>query len=90
MSQPAAQSVPGALRTWFVVHFVADILFAVPLFVAPRGLLTLLGWTEVDPLSTRMVAAALFGIGIQSLLGRHEGVEAFRAMLNLTKVHSAR
>lgn len=75
--------VPSALRTWFVVHFVADVVFAVPLFVAPRAFLMLLGWTEVDPLATRMVAAALFGIGIQSFIGRNEGVEAFRGMLNL-------
>jgi len=75
--------VPSALRTWFVIHFVADVVFALPLFVAPRAFLELLGWHEVDPLATRMVAAALFGIGIQSYLGRNEGAEAFRGMLNL-------
>ncbi len=86
---PPSVEVPAALRNWFVVHFVADLAFAVPLFVAPRAMLTLLGWTEVDPLATRMVAAALFGIGIQSLLGRRDGREAFRGMLNLKIIWSS-
>ena len=76
-------SLPKTLRWWFVVHFVADVLFAVPLFLAPRAFLGALGWTAVDPVATRLVAAALFGIGIQSLLGRDESPATFRAMLNL-------
>ena len=80
---------PPSLRTWFVAHFVADVLFAVPLFVAPRAFLGLLGWSCVDPISTRLVAAALFGIGVQSLLGRRDTPETFRAMLNLKIIWSA-
>ena len=83
------ETVPPGLRTWFAIHFAADLVFAVPLFVAPRAFLTLLGWREVDPLATRMVAAALFGIGIQSLLGRKEGAEAFRGLLNLKIIWSS-
>ena len=75
--------VPSSLRCWFVVHFVADIAFALPLFLAPQWTLTLLGWRAVDPIATRLVAAALFGIGIQSLLGRDEDAATFRALLNL-------
>jgi hypothetical protein len=82
-------SVPSSLRTWFVAHFVADIIFAVPLFVAPGAFLGFLGWSSVDPIATRLVAAALFGIGIQSLLGRNETAETFRAMLNLKIIWSA-
>ena len=82
-------TVPRSLRTWFVVHFWADLAFALPLFLAPERFLTLLGWRCVDPLATRLVAAALFGIGIQSLLGRDEGVETFRAMLRLKVIWSA-
>ena len=81
--------VPRALRAWFVVHFWADIAVAVPLFVAPRWFLTLFGWTAVDPSTARLVAAALFGIGIQSLLGRGETRETYRAMLNLKVIWSA-
>jgi len=54
--------VPSSLRTWFVVHSIADIAFALPLFLAPHWTLTLLGWHAVDPIATRLVAAALFGI----------------------------
>lgn len=81
--------VANSLRTWFVIHFVVDILFAVPLLVAPEAFLTFLGWTTVDPYATRMVGAALAGIGIESYLGRNAGVESFQGMLNLKIVWSA-
>jgi hypothetical protein len=83
------QTVPPALRTWFVVHFFADVLFAIPLMFAPELTLTLFGWETIDPLMTRVVAAALFGIGIESWLGRDAGAEAYRGMLNLKIIWSA-
>lgn len=70
------------------MHCVIDLLIAVPLLVAPRAVLNLLGWTEVDEAMSRVVAAALFGIGIQSGLGRNEGADVFRAMLNLKVIWS--
>jgi hypothetical protein len=73
----------------FVVHFWADVLAAVPLFVAPQQVLGLLGWASVDPLATRIVAAALFGIGIESYLGRNAARASFREMLNLKVIWSA-
>ena len=81
--------VPNSLRRWFVVHFVADIAFAVPLFLAPEGTLALFGWTRIDPVATRMVAAALAGIGGESLLMRNGSLDAFRAMLGLKCIWSA-
>ena len=80
--------VSDRLRFWFVVHFVVDMLFAVPLFIAPEWMLTLFGWQNVDPLTSRMVAAALFGIGIESFLGRYAQVDVFRGMLNLKLIWS--
>ena len=80
--------VPRALRRWFVVHFVVDILFAAPLLVAPVTRLHALGWVSVDPISARMVGAALAGIGIESLLCRNDSIEAFRSMLRLKSVWS--
>lgn len=82
------RDVPSSLRTWFVVHFVADMLAAVPLMVAPRYFMELVGWQSVDPVTTRLVAAALFGIGIESLLGRNADRATFRAMLNLKIIWS--
>jgi hypothetical protein len=80
--------VSPALRRWFVVHFVADLLFAIPLFVAPTAFLTAVGFQVVDPFTARISAAALFGVGIESWLGRNAGAEAFLAMLNLKVIWS--
>ena len=82
-------TVPLALRNWFVVHFALDVVFAVPLLLAPEWLLPRLGWLFVDPVTSRLVGAALMGIGVQSLLGRNAGAEVFRAMLNLKIIWSA-
>jgi len=75
--------VPRSLRTWFVVHFALDFIFAVPLIFIPELFLSALGWTTVDPIMSRLVGAALMAIGVESLLGRNEGTDAYRAMLNL-------
>lgn len=81
--------VPSALRTWFIIHFVVDILFAIPLFIFPQEFLSLLEWDPIDPLATRIVAAALFGIGIESWLGRNANLETYKNMLNLKIIWSA-
>lgn len=78
-----ADYIPHSLRTWFVIHFAADMLFGLPLLFFPRSLLPLLGWTTYDPMTSRLVGAALMGIGLESLLGRNASAETFRAMLNL-------
>jgi hypothetical protein len=76
-------AVPAGLRTWFVIHFAADMLFGLPLLLAPVWLLSLFGWQIIDPFTARLVGAALMGIGGESLLGRNAGPETFKAMLNL-------
>ena len=58
--------VPSSLRVWFVIHFVLDFIFAAPLLVAPKFMLTLFGWSTIDPLASRLVGAALMGIGGES------------------------
>ena len=82
-------SLPKSLRAWFVVHFAADMLFGIPLLFFPRPLLGLLGWATYDPLTARLVGAALMGIGLESLLGRNASAETFRAMLNLKIIWSS-
>jgi hypothetical protein len=84
-----AGTVPKGLRTWFMIHFVVDMLFAIPLMIAPLATLTLFGWETIDPFTTRIVAAALFGIGIESWLGRDSGSETYLAMLNLKVIWSS-
>lgn len=80
--------LPKGLRFWFVVHFIADIIFAIPLLLFPVETLQFFGWTQIDPLATRLVGAALMGIGTESLLGRNASLEVFRAMLNLKIIWS--
>ncbi len=75
--------VPKSLRTWFVIHFIADFLFAIPLLIAPVWMLSLFGWQSFDPFAERLVGAALLGIGGVSLLERNASADAFRAMLNM-------
>lgn len=81
-------AVPNSLRTWFVIHFIIDIAIAIPLMFAPVFLLKQFGWETVDPVTARLVAAALFGIGIESYLGRNAGIEAYQGMLNLKIIWS--
>jgi hypothetical protein len=81
-------SVPKALKVWFIIHFVVDVLFAIPLLIIPELFLGLLGWERVDTIAARIVAAALFGIGIESFIGRNSSVEAFKGMLNLKVIWS--
>ncbi len=57
--------------------------------MAPEPLLRFFGWHEVDPIATRLFAAALLSIGGQSLLGRNGSVSEFRAMLNLKLIWAA-
>jgi len=80
--------VPKSLRFWFVIHFVIDFIFAVPLLVAPVWLLTLFGFNNPDPFTARLVGAALLGIGGESLLGWEGSIDLFRAMLNLKIIWS--
>ena len=75
--------IPRCLRIWFVIHFVADVLFAIPLLFFPRPLLDFFGWGVYDPILARLVGAVLMGIGVESLLGRNADADTFRAMLNL-------
>ena len=75
--------IPSTLRTWFIIHFFADVIFGLPLLFAPNIFLPFFGWTTYDPVTSRLVGAALMGIGIESLLGRNASIETYRAMLNL-------
>lgn len=81
-------NVPDLLKKWFVIHCIADLLFAIPLFLIPVAFLSFFGWQIIDPFATRIVAAALFGIGIESYLGRNASAQTFKNMLNLKIIWS--
>ncbi len=88
MSENNDKKVPAGLRNWFLIHFAVDLVFAVPLFLFPVEFLKLLGWEVVDPFASRLVAAALFGIGIESYLCRNSGIGTFNNMLSLKIIWS--
>jgi NADH:ubiquinone oxidoreductase subunit K len=77
------------IGVWFVIHFVVDCVTAIPLFVIPVLFLSWLGWLDVDPVAARLVSAALFGIGIESFLGRKSSLISLITMLNLKIIWSA-
>lgn len=88
MQASAVQSVPYSLRAWFILHFLVDMLFAVPLLFFPAPFLSFLGWGTIDPFAARLVGAALVGIGGMSWWMRNEGREAYSVMLRLKIVWS--
>ena len=75
--------VPKSLRIWFMIHFFADIIFAIPLIFAPKWILGILGAQTVDIFSARIIGAALFGIGTVSLIKNNGGIETYDALLTL-------
>ena len=77
------KSVPKSLKTWFIIHFIADIIFAIPLIIAPIWLLGLFGFTGVETLTARLVGAALIGIGGTSFIARDAGLESYNNLLSL-------
>ncbi|NOZ75101.1 MAG: hypothetical protein GXO90_06930 [FCB group bacterium] len=82
-------TIPKGLKTWFLIHFWVDIAFALPLMIAPGFSMRLFGFPVVEPLATRLVAAALIGIGGASFLNRNAGVESYRSLLNLKLLWSS-
>ena len=89
MNARPMNDVPQSLRRWFVIHFVADIIFAIPLLLIPEIIMPLFGWKVVDPITSRLTGAALLGIGVESLLGRNASRAVFKAMLNLKVIWAA-
>jgi hypothetical protein len=80
--------VPTSLRLWFRVHCAVDVAAALPLLLFPARALGLLGWTTVDPVTARLVGAALLAIGAASQAAEGHGVAGYRVMLTLNVVWS--
>jgi hypothetical protein len=77
------QDVPRSLRIWFLIHFIVDMVFALPLLINPYWVFHLFGFSSVEPLTARLVGAALIGIGGASFFIYKKGIEAFNALLTL-------
>ena len=54
--------VPKSLQNWFLIHFIVDLLFGLPLFFAPTYFLNLFG-LQAEPYTARLLGAAVIGIG---------------------------
>ena len=76
------------LRFWFKIHFLVDVLVAVPLMLIPRYVMAVLG-IEGSVVLARVVAAALLGIGGESVWGRNGDKESFLGMLRLKIIWSS-
>ena len=77
------RQLPQGLRTWFLIHFAVDMLIGIPLLFFPNLIMPWFGWGQVDPITSRLVGAALLGIGGESLLSRNASIEVFKALLSL-------
>jgi hypothetical protein len=76
------------LKRWFVVHFVIDIVVAVPLMLVPGKVLGILGIDGGVSLA-RVVSAALLGIGGESWFGRNNSKKGYIGMLRLKIIWSS-
>jgi hypothetical protein len=72
--------IPKSLRVWFTIHFIVDMLFAIPLIVFPTTFLSFFGFTG-ELMFARLVGAALIGIGGASYFTQKK--ESFKIMLQL-------
>ena len=80
--------IPPSLRTWFLIHFVVDMLFGIPLLLFPAWTLSLFGLAAGEPLTARLVGAALLGIGGISVLARDAEPETYRHLLTMKLIWS--
>jgi hypothetical protein len=62
--------------------------FAFPLLIIPEQFLTFLKWGSIDPLASRLVGAALLGIGFGAFVNRKASSNAYVAMLNMKIIWS--
>lgn len=81
--------IPASLKTWFVVHFVADMLFGIPLLFAPLWTMELFGFQGVEDITARLVGAALIAIGGTSLMAKNGSLDSYRSLLSLKLIWSS-
>ena len=75
----------NSLRTWFLIHFIVDLLFGLPLLFFPETTLSLFGLKTIETVTPRLVGAALLGIGGASYFTKKKD---FSIMLTLKVIWS--
>ncbi|MBU0460815.1 MAG: hypothetical protein KJ597_04970 [Nanoarchaeota archaeon] len=76
---------PG-LKRWFFIHFIADLLIALPLIFLTARTLVFFGFLPENLVLARILGAGLLGIGGASLFTR--GKKQYEIMLILKMVWS--
>jgi len=80
--------VPKSLKTWFVIHFLLDIIFGLPLLLIPTTTANLLGFEIIQTLPLRLVGAALIGIGSTSIIKKGANIDSYKSLLTLKIIWS--
>jgi hypothetical protein len=83
------EKIPQSLRNWFIAHFIIDVLIGFPLLFFPTQTLSFIALEHESVLLTRLVGAALIGIGLVSLATHKAGRESYHALLMLKLFWSA-
>ena len=82
------KKVSSFLRTWFIIHFILDYIFGIPLLLFPGWTLQLFGFSDVEVLTARLVGAALLGIGGISFIAKEKNKEIYQVLLKLKIIWS--
>ncbi|MEK6948531.1 MAG: hypothetical protein AABX19_04805 [Nanoarchaeota archaeon] len=72
-----------------MIHFIIDYIFGILLIISPEFILKIFNWTTIDPITSRIVGAALIGIGSISLLERNSTIETYKVLLKLKIIWSS-
>jgi len=80
--------IPKSLKTWFVIHFLLDIIFGLPLLLIPTAAANFLGFEIIQTLPLRLVGAALIGIGSTSIIKRDANIDSYKSLLTLKIIWS--
>src|SRR3989338_6116657 len=82
------KKIPKRLKKRLMIHFIIDYIFGIPLIIYPDYILKIFNWTTIDPVASRIVGAALIGIGSISFLERNGTRETYKALLKLKIIWS--
>ena len=82
-------TIPKSLQIWFIIHFIVDVIFAIPLIFFPIWILDLFGLPASESVMARLVGAALIGIGGASLFSYKKTKESYDILLTLKLLWSS-
>ena len=77
--------VPSSLKKAFIFHSIVDLAVGLPLMIAPKPILEHLGWETVDPVATRIAAAALLA-GSYSIFSADQPLEGYKHALMVKSI----